>query len=120
MKKYLFTLFSFVIIIIGCSKKDSGTPNPGGGTTLDCSTVTNKAFNAHVNPIVQSTCAIVSCHAAGSANGPGALTTYAQIFAARTAIRSAVAAGTMPKSGVLSTSQKNSILCWVDSGAPNN
>jgi len=26
----------------------------------------------------------------------------------------------MPKTGSITTAQKNSILCWVDSGAPNN
>jgi hypothetical protein len=26
----------------------------------------------------------------------------------------------MPQGSSLSTSQKNSILCWIDSGAPNN
>lgn len=127
MKKYFFTIIAFLFIVISCSKKDSGVTAPpvpvppgSGGTTLDCNTVATKAFAANVNPIIQSTCAIASCHATGNTNGPGPLTTYAQIFAARTAIRASVAAGTMPKSGTLSTAQKNSILCWVDSGAPNN
>jgi hypothetical protein len=42
------------------------------------------------------------------------------VFNARTSIRSAVSAGTMPKTGSISSSQKNSIICWIDSGAPNN
>ena len=121
MKTYFFTLLSFVFISFACTKKDNGGTTGGGGgggTTLDCNTVTAKKFT-DVNPIIQSTCSIASCHAT-SGNGPGALTTYAQIFAARTQIRSSVASGTMPKSGSLSTAQKNSILCWIDSGAPNN
>jgi hypothetical protein len=31
-----------------------------------------------------------------------------------------VVSGTMPKSGSLSTAQKNSIICWVDAGGQNN
>jgi len=27
---------------------------------------------------------------------------------------------TMPKTGTLTTLQKNSIICWVDAGGPNN
>jgi hypothetical protein len=73
-----------------------------------------------VNPIIQSSCAIATCHDASSGNGPGALTNYTQVFNARTTIQSAVSAGTMPKTGSISTSQKNSILCWIQSGAPNN
>jgi len=104
-----------VFISLSCSKdKDNGTP------TVDCSTVTNKAFAAHVNPIIQASCAAAGCHATGSFNGPGALTTYAQISAAATTIRSAVSSGRMPQGSTLTAAQKNSILCWIDSGTPNN
>ncbi len=111
-----------VLFLHACSKDGSGNSNSGGGGgSLDCSTVTNKAFAADVNPIIQSTCATnSSCHGSGSVNGPGALTSYTAIFNARTGIRSSVASGSMPKNSTLSTSQKNSILCWIDSGAPNN
>ncbi len=105
-----------VFITISCSKDKDG----GGSTTVDCSTISNKAFAADVNPIIQASCNIAGCHAAGSFNGPGALTNYAQISAAATAIRSAVSSGRMPQGSSLSTAQKNSVLCWIDSGAPNN
>jgi hypothetical protein len=118
MSKYLIgaVIFSMVIGISSCSKDDNG----GGTTTVDCSTVTNKAFTADVNPIIQSTCAVAGCHATGSSNGPGALTGYTQIFNARSTIRTAVVTGRMPQGGSLSTAQKNSIICWIDNGAPNN
>ena len=120
MKKAISASIFVSIILISCSK--SGTTGGGGGgtTTVDCNTVGNKAFAADVSPIISSSCAIASCHAAGSGNGPGALTNHTLIFAARASIRSAVSNGTMPKNSSLSTSQKNSIICWIDSGAPNN
>jgi len=128
MKKVIFVSIIAVIISISCSKSGStggttgggGGGGGGGGTTVNCSTVTNKAFAADVAPIISSSCAIASCHAAGSSNGPGALTTYAQISSAGSLIKSAVAAGRMPQSGTLTTAQKNTIICWVDSGTPNN
>jgi hypothetical protein len=106
----------FVFISISCSKSGSG----GGGTSLDCNTVANKAFAADVSPTIQSSCAIATCHDATSTNGPGPLLNYTQVFNARTTIQSSVSAGTMPKTGTISTSQKNSILCWIQGGAPNN
>ena len=109
-------IISFVFISISCSKSGSG----GGGTSLDCNTVTNKAFSANVSPIFQASCAITGCHEAGSLNGPGSLTNYNEIFNARTAIQSAVSSGRMPKTGSIATSQKNSVLCWIEGGAPNN
>ncbi len=113
-----------VFIIVSCSKSSStgGTTGGGGGggTTVNCSTVSNKTFAADVNPIIQASCNVVSCHAAGSSNGPGPLTNYAQISAANNTIRAAVSSGRMPQGGTLTTAQKNSIICWIDNGALNN
>jgi hypothetical protein len=126
MKKTLLLslgIISLVVIFISCSK-DGGSGGSGGsgggGGTPDCSAVTNKSFSADVNPIVQSTCNAAACHASGSFNGPGSITNYTEVFNNRVAIRAAIASGTMPKNTTLSTSQKNSILCWIYSGAPNN
>ena len=120
MRKYLVIsiIFSFLFIGFSCSKSNDG--GGAGSSTVDCSTVANKAFSADVNPVIQSTCNVVSCHAAGSANGPGPLTNYSQVFNARTDIRAAISSGAMPQGSTLSSSQKNSIVCWIDSGAPNN
>ncbi|HEV7781524.1 MAG TPA: hypothetical protein VGO58_09665 [Chitinophagaceae bacterium] len=101
-----------VVMALSCSK------DSGGG--LDCSTVTNKSFAANIDPIIQSTCNVPSCHAAGSVNGPGPLTNYNQVFSARSQVRAAIASGLMPQGSSLNTAQKNSILCWIDGGAPNN
>ena len=80
-----------------------------------------KSFSSDVNPVVQTSCATNSgCHGTGSANGPGALVIYSQIFNARSEIRPAVASGHMPLNGTLTASEKNAILCWIDNGAPNN
>lgn len=117
----LIIAISFTIVITISCKKDnggSGGGGGGGGTTVDCSTVTNKAFAANVNPIIQASCNVSGCHAAGSSNGPGPLTNFAQISAA--SIRSAISSGSMPKGSTLTAAQKNSIICWIDSGKPNN
>jgi hypothetical protein len=110
-------IFLSVFISISCSKDNGGG---GGTTTVDCSTVTNKAFAADVNPIIQGTCGGAGCHGTGSTNGPGALTNYAQISGSASSIRSAVSSGRMPKNSTLSSGQKNSIICWIDNGALNN
>ena len=122
MKKLVASLIIIVfsLIIYSSCSKSSGGGTGGGGTNLDCNTVSNKTFVADVNPIIQSTCAVNGCHASGSINGPGALTNYSLIFNARNTIRSTIISGSMPKNSTLSTSAKNSIICWIDSGAPNN
>ena len=125
MKKGLLVILGSFLLIASCSKSgggDGGGSSTGGGgsTTIDCTGVAS-AFAANVNPIIQSTCATdATCHGAGSANGPGPLLNYTQISNASALIKPAVASGTMPKTGTLTTAQKNSIICWVNSGAPNN
>jgi hypothetical protein len=119
MKKTLLVtlIFIFTVVAVSCSKDGGGG---GGGTvTVDCNTVTNKAFAADVNPIIQASCSTVGCHATNG-NGPGALTNYTQISGAASSIRTAVSSGRMPQGSSLTTAQKNSIICWVNSGSPNN
>ena len=118
-KAFLFTMIVLpVVFMVSCSK--TGTNGGHGGTTLDCSTVTNKNFTANINPIIQTFCNQQSCHDVASNNGPGPLTNYTQVFNARPSIRAAVESGLMPQNATLTTAQKNSILCWIDSGAPDN
>jgi hypothetical protein len=116
MKKALvfFSLLTVTgIIFFSCSKSNPVNP-------VACDGVTNKTFAADVNPIIQTFCNQASCHNPGSVNGPGALTNYSEVFNARSAIRGQVQAGLMPQNTTLTTAQKNSIICWIDNGAPNN
>ena len=125
MKKGILVILGSFFLIASCSKGGSdggggGSTGGGGGSTVNCTGVAS-AFAANVNPIIQSTCATdATCHGAGSANGPGPLLTYTQISGASVTIKTAVASGTMPKTGSLTTAQKNSIICWINSGSPNN
>jgi hypothetical protein len=108
---FLFTGLLCCVIVIGCTKDKENTNTDCTGT---------KSWANDVSPVIQSSCALPSCHANGYANGPGPLTTYQQVFNARTSIRQAVSNGTMPKNSSLTAAQKNAILCWIDSGAPQN
>ena len=127
MKKNILVILAAFLLIVACSKSggDGGGGGNGGGggggsCPVNCSGVAS-GFAATVNPIIQTKCATdATCHGTGSANGPGTLKTYTDIFNARVAIKTAVANGTMPKTGTLTTAQKNSIICWVDAGGPNN
>lgn len=77
------------------------------------------SYASEVAPVISTRCATSGCHNSGSTNGPGALTNYSQVFNARNSIRSSVNNGSMPPGG-LSQSGKQAIICWIDSGAPNN
>lgn len=127
MKKFLPGSLMILYVLISCSKGGSGADdggnnggnNGGGGTTINCTNAA-KLFSANVNPLIQTFCNQTACHNAGSINGPGPLTNYSQVFAAKTLIRSAIASGAMPQNTTLTTAQQNTIICWIDAGAANN
>jgi len=124
MKKITVALIS-MIVILSCTKNNNGTTttnNNNGGTTgyTPSCTGTAKSFSADVLPIFQNVCSAAGCHNSGSTNGPGALTNYSQISAVKSNIRTVVLSGVMPKNSTLTSAQKDDIICWIDSGAPNN
>ena len=100
-----------LFIIVSCSKS-SDSSNSCDGVA--------KTWSTDVSVIIQTFCNQAGCHNTGSMNGPGPLTNYAQVFAARSSIRDAVDKERMPQNTKLSAAQKKSVLCWIDSGAPNN
>jgi hypothetical protein len=114
------TLAVFIVLVVALAnacKKDSNDDN--GSSTVDCGTITT-TFSGTVSPLMGTSCAKSGCHNSGSTNGPGALTTYTQIFNAKSQIRTAVASGSMPRDASFTAAQKATITCWIDAGAPNN
>jgi len=118
MKKLpgLMACIALMVVLLFACKKDS---NNDSNDTVDCSTITT-TFSGTVSPLISTSCAKSGCHAAGSTNGPGALTNYTQIFNSRVRIRAVVASGQMPQDATFSAQQKAIITCWIDAGAPNN
>ena len=104
MNKTVFGLIICIVMLGACSKSNT---NPG--YTPDCTGAT-KSYSTDVLPVFQTSCN--GCHSNFSS--------YAQISADKAYIRSKIVDGSMPKSGSLSTTQKNNVVCWIDNGAPNN
>jgi hypothetical protein len=126
MKGFLLTMIiSSFVLMLSCSKS---SPAPGGGGNgggggnpfVPNCVGAGVSFSADVFPVFQSVCGQSGCHNSGSVNGPGPLTTHAQISSAKSLIRAAIISGAMPKNTTLSVAQKNSIICWIDAGAANN
>ena len=120
MKKVLSTLslgaILFFMACSGSSKDDGVNPPPPPPPTCDGVAI---SFAANVNPIISTKCATNSgCHGAGSANGPGPLTSYDLVKAHASDIKSAVVSGRMPKTGSITAAQVNTIKCWAENGTP--
>lgn len=118
--------FTFILFLSGlffaCSKTDNNTSggSGGGGATFSCVGISPK-FAADVQPILTGSCAVsIACHATGSTNSGGPFTNHTEVFAKRSNIRAAILSGSMPQGSTLTQAQKNTFICWIDSGAPNN
>jgi len=92
------------LVVIGC-KKSSTSPE----YTPDCSGAA-KSYSSDVQPVIQASC--TGCHKNYSS--------YAGISGDKAAIRSSIVSGSMPQGGSMTAAQKNSVVCWIDNGTPNN
>ena len=120
-KNFLISIISIAITCLfgSCSKTDS-SPTGGSSASFSCSGISPK-FAADVQPIFTTVCSVnTTCHATGSFNSGGPFTTHAEIFAKKSDIRTAVLSRVMPQTGSLTQAQINNLICWIDSGAPNN
>jgi hypothetical protein len=115
IKKIAIVLTGTILLFNSCYNDKEEILYPGA--TCDGAAT---SYTAHVQPIIQSVCAVSGCHATGSTNGPGALTSYTQVKNAAVQIKQAVVSRFMPQNTTLSNAQIRSISCWVDAGAPNN
>ncbi|MFM2135487.1 MAG: hypothetical protein RL021_887 [Bacteroidota bacterium] len=99
-----FLAASVMVSVIGtfsCKKQEDYSPDCSGAP---------KTFSADAKPALQSNC--VSCHSQYA--------NYNTVKNEAASIRSAIANGSMPKGKKMSDSDKNKVMCWIDSGAPNN
>jgi hypothetical protein len=111
-----------IAVFSACSKssisKDGGSGS--GGITFSCNGISPK-FSTDIQPILNTVCSINSnCHASGSNNFGGVLTTFAEVNAKKADIRAQILSGTMPQSGTISQAQINAFICWIDGGGPDN
>lgn len=116
-KAIVFTIFIFSLSLFveSCGKCDCiESTDPCNGLSFK--------FAADVQPIITTRCATSpGCHAIGSINSGGPLTNYTQVFNKRLEIKIQVSSGSMPPPpDTLSSNQKNKIICWLNSGAPDN
>jgi hypothetical protein len=82
--------------------------------------LTGVGYSNEIQPLLSTTCNFASCHGAGT--GSRDWTTFANVKASASNIKSRTGNGSMPiGSGPKLTQQQiNLIACWVDDGAPNN
>lgn len=116
-KQHFFTLLATFLLAFSCAEHNLETP----ASACNSGQV---SFSQQVAPIMQGSCALSGCHN-GDLGDPLNWTNFDRVKAKASSVKDRVTrpvgtAGHMPKSGSLSQSQIQLIVCWVDQGALNN
>jgi hypothetical protein len=90
----------------------------GCESTVNALISSGVSFNATVQNIMTTKCAISGCHVSGTGRSDLSILSNVQSNAA--GIKSRTQSGSMPKTGSITQEQKDLIACWVDDGALNN
>lgn len=114
------TVLVLMLGFIGCGKDDGPTPEPdppgnGGGDEV---TVENVTYDNFVGALLQSKCS--SCHAGSGEGTPyWTFTGYSSVSANIERINDAVIVRRiMPKTGSISTRERELLKAWIDKGGP--
>ncbi len=105
MRRYRFLALLALLIggaALSCKKEEESYEPECSGPA--------KSYAGVVKSVIQSNC--VGCHAQYG--------TYTGVKNAASSIRSSIANGSMPKGRTMSEADKNTVICWIDAGAPNN
>jgi len=112
-------LFFSLFLIQSCYYDNELTLYHINPASTDCSKVSSK-FTANVQPIINTFCAIPSCHNSTGSGGV-ILTSYALVQQKLSRIQQRVLVDkTMPPNGALTTLDLQIIQCWISQGGLNN
>jgi len=105
MKKIMVIAMISLGLWTGCSK----ISNSNSSYTPSC-TGAVKSYKTDVAPIISTYCS--NCHSNFS--------NYTSLAADKSNVSAMIESGNMPRGASLSTAQKDAVICWISSGAPNN
>ena len=106
------SLFLASALIAGCGGDSGDKPptDPGPGDEIP-------TYTTDIKPIITPGC---SCHQEGGIKySTVPLDTYARVYAKRDRVKQRTGVeGSMPPAGALPSDQRQTIIAWVDGGAP--
>ena len=107
-----------MLSLMGCGKDNGPTPDPPGNGGGDEVTAENVTYANFVGSLLQSKCS--SCHAGSGEGTPyWTFSGYSSVKENIERINDAVIVRRiMPKTGSLSTRERELLKAWIDKGAP--
>lgn len=105
MYKAIFFLVFIFLLGSSCQKNTTSSCDP------------DVSFSKQVKPLIIVKCGKSGCH--DDINIP-ALSDYFVAHDGSAQIKASIQTGRMPLNGTLTSSEKNTIICWIDNGSMNN
>lgn len=109
MLKKIILAASVLAIAVACTKESTVSVTCGSSVP---------SYSSEVSVVMRQCC--TSCHGAGNARGGVALHSYGMLKQNSGGVRK-IFTSSMAHEGVsISTAQRNTVVCWIDNGMPNN
>lgn len=110
MKRIVLSIALLSIIATSCTSTDETIEITCGATT--------PSYSTDVSPVLQQKC--ISCHSDAMPKGNVSLSSYTKVYANKSATRNIFASSIAHEGVSLTTAQRNTVCCWIDSNAPDN
>ena len=111
---YLALTFSIALLSSCYNYVESELP-------YNCDNPTEVSYSQHIQPIINSNCALSGCHNSGSPNGDLTVFDNVELIATNGQMKQVVAIEeSMPPTGPLHYCDQQLICDWIDQGAQNN
>lgn len=94
---------------VACTKE--GTVAVTCGSTVP-------SYSSEVSAVMRQCC--TSCHGSGNARGGVALHSYGTLKQNSSGVRKIFTSSLSHEGVSLTTEQRNTVVCWIDNGMPNN
>jgi len=110
MKRLVLSIALLSFIATSCTSSEETIEITCGSTT--------PSYATDVVPVLQQKC--ISCHSDAMPRGNVSLGSYTKVYTNKSATRNIFASSTAHEGVSLTTAERNTVCCWIDSNAPNN
>lgn len=110
MSRIILFIALISIFAVSCTSTDETIEITCGSTT--------PSYTTEVVPVLQQKC--ISCHSDAMPRGNVSLSNYTKVYTNKSATRNIFASSTVHEGVSLTTAERNTVCCWIDSNAHNN
>jgi len=108
------------LTLAACALLMGGCTFDKGEVPIQCDPQEEVSYSSDIKPLLNARCNTIACHTSGFA--PGDFTTHQGILPKfdNGSLKRRIVEQTMPAAFKITDAEIQTIVCWVNAGAPNN